>query len=668
MKMFFSNKTYFLKLTITIILLILTTFGADQKPRSEIGKISGISAEGPIVENNYKWHKIGKLWNRVTNYGMLGDDSYEDRSPSCDYPGGSGNSYLYRGSLWLSGFVNGNFHCSKVEDSEYSPIDSVHKITGDAALSDEDIYTKYYDVKAPLAPGHKPLGLEVTERSYAWSASYAADFIIYEYTIKNVGIDTDDDGYPDTDRTIDDFYFTMRLDGDVSKLTTWDTESKFTNQDDLVMANGVPWEWMDKVPQMAGMDSLLANAPVDSSTVFMFDGDNPDFDADNGEADDFGNPGPDGELQTPGFLGFRIIKSVPELPKHSFHQCNIYNDPGTDQETWDRMIGVPEWEDILLVDGAIFPYDYRGIMTYGPLEIFNPGDSIVVTTALAVGSDPENGGAYSLADMMKDLDVAKFLVDNDYQISAEALSPGPPTVTVEEYVENNVTEGIKIEWDPTTSQHAKFQSYIVSKGRKSGTGVIEWETLATYTDTAGSESWPPETNEAGNFQLIDRNVTNGLVYYYSVQTSTEDIQYPIPFGKIQSNITDENSFNVISPSNPEAVNTLDRVKVVPNPYVGSHRWNNRTPSSNTPWEHRLQFTNLPGDAIIKIFTLDGDYVAETRANRSVIAGEDFEVKSASVAEWDLMTRNNQEAAPGVYLYVVESPTLGTKTGKFVIVR
>ena len=667
MNMLFKNKTNIFKLLISLILLFCFLFSADHQHRPT--RLAKITDNGPIVDNDYEWHRIGKLWNRVTNYGMLGDDSYEDRSPSCDYPGGSGNSYLYRGSLWLSGHVDGEFHCSKVEDSEYAPIDSVHKITGAEAVSDEDIYTKYYDVNAPLASGHKPLGLEVTERSYAWSASYAADFIIYEYTIKNVGIDTDDDGYPDTDQTIDDLYFTMRLDGDVSKLATWDTESKFTNQDDLVMANGVPWsDWMSKVPQMAGKDSLLANAPVDSTTVFMFDGDNPDYDADNGEADDFGNPGPDGELQTPGFLGFRIIKSEPKLPKHSFHQCNIYNDPGNDQETWDRMIGVPEWENILMVNDEIFPYDYRGILTHGPLDSFEPGDSLVVTTALAVGSDPVRGGAYSLADLMKDLDVAKFLVDNNYNISAEALSPGAPTVNVEKYVENNITKGIKIEWDQETSHHNKFRSYIVSKGRKSGTGAIEWETLATYTDTAGSPTWPPETNEEGNFQLIDRDITNGLVYSYSIQTSTEDIQYPIPFGQIKSSITDQKSFNVISPSNPEAVETLDRVKVVPNPYIGSAKWNNRTPSSNTPWEHRLQFTNLPGDAKIKIFTLDGDFVAQVQANQSVIAGEDFEVKSESVAEWDLMTRNNQEAAPGVYIYVVESKSLGTKTGKFVIVR
>lgn len=662
----FTNKKIY-RLLVLMLLIVTMSFAADQYKKQSLAKSYNSTDDGPIVDNNYKWHKVGNMWQRITNYGMLGDDAYTDRTPSGDYPGGSGNSYLYRGSLWLSGFINEEFHVTKVEDDEYAPIDTVHQLTGDDAVSDSDIWTTYYDVKAPLASGNTPLGIQIKEKSYAWSASYAADFIIYEFTIKNVGIDTDDDGYPDTDQNIDDFYFTFRLDGDVSKLTTWSAESAFSNQDDITMANGVPWtDWINYFPELSGYDDLFADAPVDSSMVFMFDGDNPNYDADNGEANDFGNPSADGTLQTPGFLVFRIIKTEPQMPKGSFHQCNIYNDPGNDQETWDRMIGVAEYEPLLLIDDAPYPYDYRGILTFGPLDELAPGDSVIVTCALGVGCDEERGGVYSLLDMIQDMEVAQFMVDNNYEISADALSPGAPEVDVTPYVVDNVTEGVKIEWDKATAEHAQFKTYKVSKGQKSGSGAIDWETIATYT--IDENSWPPDENDDGKFELIDRDIINGLVYYYSVQTLTDSITYPIEFGVIESNITDEASYNVISPSNPEATETLDNVKVVPNPYIGSAKWNNSTPSSNTPWEHRIQFTNLPGDAEIKIFTLDGDYVATVYANETVISGEDFDVSTSSVAEWDLMTRNNQEAAPGIYLFVVESKSLGSKTGKFIIVR
>ncbi len=206
------------------------------------------------------------------------------------------------------------------------------------------------------------------------------------------------------------------------------------------------------------------------------------------------------------------------------------------------------------------------------------------------------------------------------------------------------------------------------KGQKNALGSIDWEPLGLGTYTLNdSSSWPPPTNAAGKYELIDTDILNGLVYYYSVQAATDSINEPIPFGVISTNIQDANSMKVISPSNPVA-NSLDKIKVVPNHYIGSARWNNPRPGDSSPWEHRIQFTNLPADATIKIFTLDGDFVDEIRNDETVIVGGDFNTASLSVAEWDLMTKNDQEAAPGLYLYVVDSKKYGQKVGKFVIIR
>jgi hypothetical protein len=117
--------------------------------------------------------------------------------------------------------------------------------------------------------------------------------------------------------------------------------------------------------------------------------------------------------------------------------------------------------------------------------------------------------------------------------------------------------------------------------------------------------------------------------------------------------------------------TLENVKVVPNPYVGSAVWNNPIPSLGTsPWEHQLMFINLPEDAVVRIYTLDGDYVAQVSAADPRVTGpyETLPAKSGGTAIWNLITRNNQDAAPGVYLYTVVSETCGKTTGKFVIIR
>jgi len=661
--------------TVVLSLLLGMTmlFAADRvRPQKEIRKPSAM--DSPVVANNWKFHKIGALWNRVTNFSYMGDDAYENRTPSCDYPGGSGNSYLYRGTLWLGGFVDGTFHLTTGEDKEFSPLDSVFLDTLNSTRADQETFTRYYDVYAPGASAHVPLGLEVTERTYAWSASYAGDFIIYEYTIKNVGIDSDGDYFPDTPQDIRDFYFTVRLDGDVSKLPTWGAEDKYSNQDDWVMCNS-QWDWLERCPQMAGYDHGLTAEEADSSMVFMFDYDNEYYPSEyvvDGVPvdDDMGNPGVDGKLQSPGFLGIKILKTVPEMKPSSFHVCHIYNDPATDQEAFDRMLGVHEFEDITDYQGSGVPFpahDYRGIYTIGPLADFPTGDSVVVTLALGVGSDPDSGRIYSMKKLVQIMNVAQFIVDNDYVLAVEA--PTPPILNIEQYTVDGVTEGVMLTWDNQAETNSYFQYYKVSKGMKRADGSIDWDTLATYVDTVGSTSWPPPSGPtSGTYQLIDTDVINGYVYHYSVQAYTKEINDPIPLGQAWSQLTDPKSYKIISPSNPTATETLDDVKVVPNPYIGSAKWNNPSPSDNFPWKHRLQFTNLPADATVKIFTLDGDYVAKVKSNQTVIIGESVDLSSPSVAEWDLMTRNNQEAAPGIYMYVVDSPSLGQKVGKFVIVR
>ena len=653
------------------LLLFNSAFSFDLD-KSRTGKVQKRSTalSGPIVEDDWDWHKIGRLWNRVTNFSYMGDDAYTDRTPSCDWPGGSGNSYLYRGTIWLTAKVDGVVHCTMGDDHEFAPIDSVHMIKP-GIVSDEDTYTKYYDVCAPLASDHFPLGVEITERTYAWGASYAYDFIIYEYTIRNVGIDTDGDCYPDTPRDLEEFYFTIRLDADVSKLPNWGAEYRFSNQDDHVMANAGSWDWINLFPQMAGRDmSFFTEDRLDSTLIFMWDGDNPNYPADNGVEDDFGNPGPDGVLQSPGFIGIRVLKTEPYLPPSSFHVCHIYNDPATDKEAWDRMVSKKEFEPILVdPNGVPFPHDYRGIITFGPLDTLKYGDSVKVYTALGVGCDPDSGGIYSLKQLLKIMDVAKFIVDNNFDISPEVFTPPDPEVEVEEYVVNNKVEGVRIVWDDKASKHQYFQGYRIWKSSgKTASGDYNWQLLKEYVDTTGSGSWPPDSSsEPGKFEFIDPDVVNGFDYYYSVQAFTKAITYPIEFGVIETNRLSEKSFRYISPANPVAT-TLDRIKVVPNPYIGSAKWNNPLPGDQSPWEHRIQFINLPEDAKIKIFTLDGDFVDEIHAGQSArLEGENPGVGAKSVAEWDLITRNNQEAAPGIYIYVVES-SLGTKVGKFIIVR
>ena len=97
---------------------------------------------------------------------------------------------------------------------------------------------------------------------------------------------------------------------------------------------------------------------------------------------------------------------------------------------------------------------------------------------------------------------------------------------------------------------------------------------------------------------------------------------------------------------------LDKIKVVPNPYMISAEW------ELDPNYKQLAFTNLPTVCDIHIYTLSGERVITLNHNN----------ETDSCEWWNLLTFNQQEIAYGCYLYVVETPNGNKKIGKFVILR
>ena len=98
--------------------------------------------------------------------------------------------------------------------------------------------------------------------------------------------------------------------------------------------------------------------------------------------------------------------------------------------------------------------------------------------------------------------------------------------------------------------------------------------------------------------------------------------------------------------------TLDTIKVVPNPYIVRSRFN------ETSISRKLRFTNLPQECRISIFTVTGELI-RVLEHFSQFDGNEW---------WDLRTANNQEVAPGLYIYHVESTNGEEKVGKFAVIR
>ena len=675
-----------------------------------------LSAQYNVVSYDTFVQKIGMMWNRITNHGEFGDDSYTTPDPSCEWPAGSGNSYLYSGTLWISaGYKDGAATKRSVlneRDGEYAPLDSIHVMTP-GLRSEQDTYTKYWDVAGTQSTsGDDPLGVTIEERTYAWSNPIADDFIIVEYTIKNVGLDSNGDYVPDVMRDLYDFNFTIRMDGDIAKRADWPVEDQRVNQDDHALSNNNAtftiddandedyngtysgWDWVTLVPYMRRqaeaepfMLDSLKTYPLDSKMTFMWDGDNLDvkatdwgletsllpldFDYDYVD-DDFGNPDIDGSFNSAGFLGWRILKSVPELAPKSYVTCTIHDDPQDDNERWNDYINVNDFYDITEAvnpvysqwqNGYFYPEDYRTITTYGSLDTLKSGDSVVVTIAYGVGGDQLEGGIYSLIELNKIMLMAQFIVDNDYNIDLNELVAPPVAFDLVEEIDDG---SVDLTWDDTPETHSKFNGYrVIRCNRKQPNGTFIWDEVQRFE--VGSATWPPSSNLGGSSTYLFKDTTAmlyGFDYYYCVQTISNNVP---GYGTIPSS---EAFYQSLTPTSEPAL-SLDDVKVVPNPYIGSASWNNPIPSSGTsPWKHQLMFINLPEDAIIKIYTLDGDYVAEVRESDARVSGpnENLPDKRQGTAIWDLVTRNNQEAAPGVYLFMVSAESYGKTSGKFVIIR
>jgi len=100
---------------------------------------------------------------------------------------------------------------------------------------------------------------------------------------------------------------------------------------------------------------------------------------------------------------------------------------------------------------------------------------------------------------------------------------------------------------------------------------------------------------------------------------------------------------------------LDKIKVVPNPYLVRANWD---VSKNYP---NIYFTNLPSKCTIRIYNLAGDLIR-------VLNHESSFDDNNGTAKWDLLSTYDKRPASGVYIFQIDAPGIGTKLGKFAVIK
>ncbi len=189
---------------------------------------------------NLAMHTVNKMGLCVTNQGFFGtgflpgatgtDPITGAVARSASYPYPSSNTYLFAGAFWIGSIVGRDTlvsvgadgwsstqemwppPCALNGDIQRLSISNPEDVVA-GALSEQDFISHYTDtltdqsyVSIDPIDGrpHQPLNIEITEKSLGWSYSYAEDFILFDYAIKNIGR-----------RDLDQVYMGIYVDGDV---------------------------------------------------------------------------------------------------------------------------------------------------------------------------------------------------------------------------------------------------------------------------------------------------------------------------------------------------------------------------------------------------------------------------------------------------------------------
>lgn len=108
-----------------------------------------------------------------------------------------------------------------------------------------------------------------------------------------------------------------------------------------------------------------------------------------------------------------------------------------------------------------------------------------------------------------------------------------------------------------------------------------------------------------------------------------------------------------------AANSLERIKVVPNPYVVTALWEPHNPYTSGRGPRLVQFINLPEKCTIRIYAVDGTLVQTLEHDSNMRDGSE---------PWDLMTKDNMDVAYGIYVYHVEAPGVGEHLGRMLVIK
>ena len=675
------------------IVVMLTEFLVGQ-PLQRLAKTG--------IEDNSKYTTVGNIGITVTNIGVIGHGfRLWPQQPSMQYPKGSGIEHMFVGGLWVgigydgiggptrvttgavdisslrpgvsSGFEFTTGVDSRVQERSTLPDNAFYDPN---AISHQDFLADFTDVNTtnpnqnnePI-PNHSPIGINVHMETYAFNFSFANNFVIFNYWIKNVNA-----------YSIDSVYVSL---------------------------------WADLVVRNTNVTPPTVGAPfyshgglgyIDTSNLaYAYD-----YDGDGGLADNY--------------AAMKFLGSSPFLSKSSYQAWQFNNatdptyfSPADDIAKYSKMtVGLSPAQ----ITGIPKPSNFMTMVTIGPISHIAGGDSVNVVFALIAAkkktsSPTQDDSPLQKANLMQAAVWAQRTYDGEDRNGNGIQDPGEtwtgPNGTPKRYFlpappnspRVKVIPGDKvvdIYWDNSSetsvdpiSNLKDFEGYRIY-GTQPGFDLTQAQNILAdlillgdfdkpddaigYNTGFGhirlpqpTQFLPDTTHYYYKFEVP--NVLNGWQYGFAVTA------YDSGDVSTQLQSLESSPLQTLKRVFPGAVANQGFAKpvgVYPNPYYARAFWD-----GSAERDRKLYFFNLPTHANVRIYTLAGDLVASFDHDAATYNASDIEwfqkysdgsqIMPGGEHAWDLITQRDQAIATGLYLYTVQNKDTGDiQRGKFLVIK
>ncbi|MCX7605703.1 MAG: hypothetical protein N2170_00355 [Bacteroidia bacterium] len=681
------------------------------------------------VSFSEKQAQLGNFRVTVNNLGMIGNSfkgSYLVQGfKSAEFPKGSGIEHVFEGGLWLgakkgnsivvttgaiddpSGYTTGKAgfefsaepgatlleRSSLPDQITYSPLAVSHQ---DLVADFTDRYTVVPGTQIPIQNlENGPLQADVHFEAYNWNYSFANFFLIYNFTIKNVGFEV-----------WDSLFVGFWLDAVIRNTTITPAGSggtQFYNRG----GNG----YIDSLQMAYEFDVSGDPGFTDTYIGLKFLG--------SEYRGEFYHP-----ARFPSApLGFRTT-----FQSWTFRDfTGQFRSPQNDAERWVKMstslTDRPDWAT-LVIPALRIAGNRSMLVSGGPYLGVRPGDSIQVAFAFVFARKTPDGNPNSAdspqqkAELVQNARWAQAAYNGEDANFNGVLDPGedlngdgrltrfilpsPPAIRRFRYeIEPNL---IRLYWDASAeesidpiSRKKDFEGYRIYKTTlgfdvKEVVDVLSELKLIAQFDRPGNGIG--YDNGFSAIRLPEPKYFPGdptpYVYKYEIRGVTNGWQHAIaltafdegdPTRNLESLESSQQATlrRVFAGAPPNQGFVLGDPYVYPNPYYERAAWEG---GSSAHEDRRIMFANLPPHCEVSIYTAAGDlvYRFEHHMDDPAMQAQDSRwyqtysepeklVMSGGEHGWNLLSRYGQIIARGLYVFAVKDLATGQiRTGKFVIIR